>query len=211
MRRRARRAAVELGMSRCDLHEVRRRRVGHLSRGYRQRVGLAAAMLHDPPALVLDEPTSALDPRQIRQIRGVVRELARDKAVLVSSHILSEVEQTCDRVVILAGGRVMADARPAELVGRSGREPYIIEARPHRSPAELLAALRAVPGVAEAREQVLADGCCRVVVHGTGPGDLREPLGAAAGAVATIRELARERPSLERAFLGLISGEGGGA
>jgi hypothetical protein len=112
---------------------------------------------------------------------------------------------------MLARGKVMADARPGDLAQRSGREPYILEARPRGSAAELLAAVKGVAGVGEARVETLEDGWCRVsVVPGAGAPDLRERLGAAAGAVAVVRELTRERPSLERAFLNMIGGDAGG-
>ncbi len=209
----ARRAALRRAMELCDLGDVAQRRVGQLSRGYRQRVGLAAAILHDPPVLVLDEPTSALDPRQIRQTRSLVRELAKDKAVLISSHILPEVERTCDRVVIMAQGQVRADAAPGVLLARArGDAPYIVEVRGPGEPSQWVAALRAIVGVASAeREGAPApDGWAtfRIVSHPGRP-DLREPI-ATAGAKAglTIRELRREAPGLERLFLDMIEGEG---
>ena len=130
MRRRARRAAIERVLGLCDLHEVRRRRVGQLSKGFRQRVGLAAAMLHDPPVLILDEPSNGLDPKQIGQARRLIRELAHDRTVLVSSHILPEVEQTCDRVIIMARGQVRVDADPKQLLDSlRDASPYVVEAR----------------------------------------------------------------------------------
>jgi ABC-2 type transport system ATP-binding protein len=130
MPRPARRAAIDRSLARCDLADVARRRVGQLSRGYRQRVGLAAAIMHDPPVLVLDEPTSALDPRQIRHVRTLVRDLAKDKAVLVSSHILPEVEQTCDRIVVMARGRIRLNARPRELLAKHrASAPLVVQVK----------------------------------------------------------------------------------
>jgi gliding motility-associated transport system ATP-binding protein len=205
MPRRARNDAIARVLALCDLADVARRRVGQLSRGYRQRVGLAAAILHDPPVLVLDEPTSALDPRQIRQTRQLVRDLARDRTVLVSSHILPEVEQTCDRVVIMARGRVKVDARPGDLLqSMRGKAPYIVEAR---GPAE--ATLRRVAGVTSVEASGERDGWSSVRVWAQpGAPDLREAIAkAAAGSDVLIRELRRELPGLERVFLELIEAE----
>ncbi len=212
MPRRGRRAAVGRAMELCDLADVSRRRVGQLSRGYRQRVGLAGALLHDPPVLILDEPTSALDPRQIRQTRSLVRELAREKAVLVSSHILPEVERTCDRVVIMARGAVRANASPtALLAGARADAPYIIEVRGAGEPIRWVAVLRAVPGIAAVQRegQPGSDGWAvfRVAAEPGRP-DLRESiaLAAAAGGL-NIRELRRESPGLERLFLDMIESD----
>ncbi len=201
----ARRQAVGRALDACDLTDVRRRRVGHLSRGYRQRVGFASAILHDPPVLILDEPTSALDPRQIRQIRTLIRDLARTRAVLVSSHILPEVEQTCDRVIILGRGRVLAEGTPAALTsGERARPSYIVEA--HGQEAALVAALGAVPGVGAVRCAAGAEGWARFHVEAReGAPDLREALGRAViEAGASLRELSRERSGLERVFLDLM-------
>lgn len=208
-----RRIAIDRVLGLCELREVARRRVGQLSRGFRQRVGLAAAILHDPPVLVLDEPTSALDPRQIRHTRSLVRELAQEKTVLVSSHILPEVEQTCDRVVIMVRGRVRADAKPGELVA-AGRwdEPYIVEVRSSGPASEFL---RRVQGVAGVRESAAdASGWRGVTVTpALGEGDLREAIARAAAANgAVIRELRRQSAGLEQVFLRLMEeDEGGGA
>jgi ABC-2 type transport system ATP-binding protein len=106
LRGKARKSAVDRAVDACALQSVRRRRVGQLSKGYKQRVGLATAILHDPPVLVLDEPSNGLDPGQITETRSLIRRLAEGRTVLVSSHILPEIERTCDRVVILARGRL---------------------------------------------------------------------------------------------------------
>ncbi|MEX2218915.1 MAG: ABC transporter ATP-binding protein [Phycisphaerales bacterium] len=209
MKRGDRRGAVERSLTRCDLAAVRRRRVGQLSRGFRQRVGLAAAILHDPPALVLDEPTSALDPRQIREARALIRALAADKAVLVSSHILPEVEQTCDRVIIMAGGTVRVDAKPRDLIG-SLREasPYVVEAR---GPADRVSkAAAAVAGVERTEVIGSAEGWTRIRLFGRSGQDLRAAIAAALTSEGMpIRELTREAPSLERVFLQLIESADG--
>ncbi len=99
----------------CGLGEVIHKKVGELSKGNRQRVGLAQAMIHDPEYLILDEPTAGLDPNQIIEIRDLIKKIGKEKTVILSSHILSEVEATCDRVVIIHQGKKVADGRPNEL------------------------------------------------------------------------------------------------
>src|SRR5689334_17175188 len=96
-------------VSRCGLNAEKHKKIGELSKGYRQRVGLAQAMIHDPEILVLDEPTTGLDPNQIVEIRKLIREIGKEKTVILSTHILPEVEATCDRILIINKGRIVAD------------------------------------------------------------------------------------------------------
>jgi ABC-2 type transport system ATP-binding protein len=112
---RACRVAVDRVVSRCWLSEVRRQLIGTLSKGFRQRVGLADAILHDPPVLILDEPTAGLDPSQIRETRQLIRDLGQHHTVLLSTHILSEVEMTCEQAIIINRGRVAAQGRLEDL------------------------------------------------------------------------------------------------
>ncbi len=103
----------------CAIRDVAQRRIGHLSKGYRQRVGLAQAFVHDPEIIILDEPTSGLDPNQIADICGMIRDLGKEKTVIFSSHILSEVESTCSRVLILHKGELVADKKLGKASGKS--------------------------------------------------------------------------------------------
>jgi len=125
--RASRNAAVDRAVERCGLGDVARRVIGSLSKGYRQRVGLAQAIVHEPPVLILDEPTVGLDPIQIREIRTLIRDLASESAgegrqtVILSTHILAEVEAICERVMLIAGGRKMLDAPLAELTADGQR------------------------------------------------------------------------------------------
>jgi gliding motility-associated transport system ATP-binding protein len=109
------RQAIPLSLERCMLTDVRRQVIGTLSKGYRQRVGLATAILHNPKVLVLDEPTVGLDPKQIISIRELIRQLGREHTLLLSTHILPEVELLCDRVVIIDRGRIIAEGTPQSL------------------------------------------------------------------------------------------------
>ena len=115
MPRAERKKRVDYCLERCRLVTVRRRLLGTLSKGYRQRVGLADAMIHNPPILILDEPTSGLDPQQIRETLALLKELGQSHTILLSTHILSEVEAICERVIIIAGGRVGLNQRLDEI------------------------------------------------------------------------------------------------
>jgi ABC-2 type transport system ATP-binding protein len=118
--------ALERVLEKCFLTEVASRIVGRLSKGYRQRVGLAGALIHNPPVLILDEPTIGLDPRQIIEIRGLIKELSADRTVILSTHILPEVSQICGKVVIINEGRVVVEKNLQELAqGASLEEVFL--------------------------------------------------------------------------------------
>jgi ABC-2 type transport system ATP-binding protein len=115
MNRNTRMRRIEYVLERCWLKNVHRKVIGHLSKGYRQRVGLADSLLHNPPVLILDEPTVGLDPAQIRETRKLIKELGGDHTIILSTHILPEVEAVCDRAIIIAGGKIVAQGSPDEL------------------------------------------------------------------------------------------------
>jgi ABC-2 type transport system ATP-binding protein len=126
--------AIERVVKLCGLDAVRDRLLGHLSKGFRQRVGLAQALIHDPPVLVLDEPTIGLDPRQIIEIRSLIRELAGQRTVILSTHILPEVSQICEKVVIINEGRVVLEEDMATLTRSASLEDVFLRAIAKESP-----------------------------------------------------------------------------
>jgi ABC-2 type transport system ATP-binding protein len=204
---RARRASVDAALERAGLAGFGGRRVGTLSKGYRQRLGLALALVGDPPVLLLDEPTAGLDPEQSADTRRLIRDLRTERAVLVSSHALAEVEAISDRVVILHRGRVLAADRPARLAAHLRLTSRVdVEAT---APADGLAALLAnVPGVRRVGLAGQANGHarCRVEVD---PGrDVRPELAARVVAQGWgLLALTPVETSLEEAFLTLIGAE----
>ncbi len=113
------RAAIDRAMELADLHSVANQKISTLSKGYRRRVGLAQAIFHDPPVLILDEPTDGLDPNQKRHVRSLIRAMAKTKAIIISTHILEEVAPLCTRVLIMDHGRILADETPAQFATRS--------------------------------------------------------------------------------------------
>lgn len=123
---RADRVAHAMGLT--QLEGVRLQPVETLSKGFKRRVGLAAALLHDPPVLVLDEPTDGLDPNQKHEVRNLIRSMSQDKAIIISTHILEEVSAVCSRAVIIARGKVVADARPAELEAQGPSLEFVFRA-----------------------------------------------------------------------------------
>jgi ABC-2 type transport system ATP-binding protein len=110
-------ARVKTVLRQCSLGQVVGKKLGELSKGFKQRVGLAQAIVHDPAVLILDEPTSGLDPNQVQEVRGLIQTLRKEKTLIVSTHILSEVQHTCDRVLIINKGKIVADGAPSELAG----------------------------------------------------------------------------------------------
>ncbi len=139
-------SALDQSIGRLELGLVRHRLIGNLSRGYRQRVGLAQALLHDPPVLILDEPTAGLDPKQIIEIRELIKSLAGSHTVILSTHILPEATAVCQRVVIISGGRIVAEDTPEQLSARL-RQSEKISVTLKTSPADCEAKLRALPGI----------------------------------------------------------------
>ena len=145
------RARMDDVVERCLIGDVRRQVVGTLSKGYRQRVGLAGALIHRPQVLILDEPTVGLDPNQIIKVRELINELGREHTVLLSTHILPEVEQVCERVFIIDRGRIVADGTPAALRERLVGNPTVsVELKGAGGAAR--SALEGLPGVAAVRE-----------------------------------------------------------
>lgn len=162
--RHRRRKHVDEVMEKVGVADVADRLAGRLSRGYKQRVGLAAALVGEPPVLVLDEPTTGMDPRQIIEMRRLIRSLAGRHTVLLSSHILPEVATTCQRVLIINKGRLVAQDTPENLSARLGRHRQIrLEVRGAREAVE--AALAEVPGIEEARFSAPGDHPDRVFVE----------------------------------------------
>jgi len=199
-----RKAAVDRVAERCWLskpEDMMRRRVGDLSRGYKQRVGLAEAMIHNPPVLVLDEPTLGLDPAQIRSMRDLIRELGHDHTVILSSHILAEVEQVCKQIIIIAGGRIAATGSPAELRQRVlGPSRIIAEVRAEDE-ASIAPAVKALPGVRDL-EVGRVNNWARLVIRGDASADLRSDVYTLAVKKGwQVRELRREVGSLEDFFV----------
>ena len=206
--------AIDKAMAQTRITQVARRRVGQLSKGYRQRVGLAAALVHDPQVLILDEPTNGLDPTQIRDARSLIRELSQDRTTLLCSHILPEVERTCDRVIVMAGGQIRADGTPKELINNSpGPVRYVVEIRtnPRAGMEHALRVMASIPGVATskaAQNQPMdaASGWSTIDIEAAhGESDLREAIAASAEDNGLfIRELSKLVPTLESLFVELV-------
>lgn len=197
--RRAVARAVARARARCGLEAVGRRLIGNLSKGYQQRVGIAQAILHNPAVVILDEPTVGLDPIQIREIRALIRELAREHGIILSTHILPEVQATCDRVQIIHRGRLVYSERLETLDAAAQGTLRVAFAAP---PAETaLLALAAVEAISPAE-----DGGLRLQV--SDPAAAAEAIARAAVAEGWgLRELTPERRSLEQVFVELTAGE----
>ncbi|MBK8232644.1 MAG: ATP-binding cassette domain-containing protein [Candidatus Eisenbacteria bacterium] len=193
----------------CGLGPMVKKDIGQLSKGYRQRVGLAATLIHNPDVLVLDEPTTGLDPNQIIEIRQLIRDIGREKTVILSTHILPEVEATCSRVLIINEGRIVAQGTPEELTRRAAGEQSA-RASFKAGAAEVEPRLRAMNGVTRVRPlEAIKAGTCRYELTWSGAGsDLEEEIFRLAVAQNWIlTELHAESLSLEQVFTKLTVGE----
>ncbi len=198
----SRAARIDEAIGKCRLGDVRGTMIGKLSKGYRQRVGLAQAILANPDVLILDEPTAGLDPKQIIETRELIRGLGGDHTVILSTHILPEVSMTCGRVVIINKGRVVAEDTPDNLTHRlRGAATLRVEAR--GEPAAVEAALRSVPGVLEVRPAAGAFD-----VEAAAGSDVRAAVArAVVGAGIDLLGLTQAGMSLEEIFLHLTTSE----
>jgi ABC-2 type transport system ATP-binding protein len=203
----------------CGIGERLGSLIGELSKGFRQRVGLAQAIVHEPAVLILDEPTSGLDPNQIVEIRGLIKQIGREKTVILSTHILGEVQATCSRVVIISDGKLVADATPDELSGRaSGGSAIVVEIGGSRgNDSDPLALLRRIEGVEEVKvistsEWSLSDRPRATTFRITAKsgadlrGDIARVIATADG--MDLLGLSVERASLEDVFRKLTTSQG---
>ena len=205
--RRAIKASVDRALELANVTDVRDRIIGQLSKGYRSRVGIADALVADPPLLVLDEPTAGLDPNQIRQVRDLIRGMAGKKTVLLSTHILPEVESTCGRVLIIHRGRLVGEGEPGSLRAASaGQQVLSVEAHGERGKLEaLLGGVQGVLRIADVTVLQSDPPLVRMRLE-AGPGEIAEAVfRAASGSGVVLRELRREQASLEDVFTNLTT------
>ncbi len=184
--RRERLQRIEEAMERCRIREVRQRLIGTLSRGYRQRVGLADSLSHRPPVLIMDEPTSGLDPLQIRETLQTIKDLAAEHTILFSTHILAEVEAICRRMIVIHKGRLLADQTMAELTQDDARH-LVVEIQ---GPKEgVVSAIKSVPGVSRVSSRTDEGGWLELDVRVADRADPRE---------AIFKEVVKHQWSLRR-------------
>ncbi len=195
--------------ARCGLADVAGKLVGELSKGFRQRVGLAQAMVHDPDILILDEPTSGLDPNQIVEIRSLIKEVGKEKTVILSTHILPEVQATCSRILIISGGKLVADGTPDELRSREKGSRYRVVVESNGVGGDAVKAkLGGIAGVTRCESVTGEEGAHAFSIDAQVSDDLRKILfRAAVDNRWTLLELVRESANLEDVFRNLTTGE----
>ena len=193
----------------CGLKEVMHKNISELSRGYKQRVGLAHALMNDPEILILDEPTSGLDPNQIEDVRSLIREIGKTRTVIISTHILSEVEMLCGRVIIISKGKVVADSPTAELRERYGHAETVyiqLDGAGENEAKEAISSIDSVDSctVTEGDKIEVAPNALSLLVSAKDGKEIRPELfRLCAGKNWTIYELAVRKNSLEDIFHGL--------
>jgi ABC-2 type transport system ATP-binding protein len=204
---------IEEVMEKCAVGDVRAKEIGKLSKGYRQRVGLAQAIIHNPDVLILDEPTAGLDPHQIIETRDLIKGLAGDHTIILSTHILPEVEQTCERVIIIAKGKLVATDTVENLTSRlRGAEMIALEVLPRDGAAEsqfvqvVQQKLEQVSGVSRVLQKESKDGRARFTVESLQGRQIRPELARAIIESGwNLNELRSVGLSLEEIFLQLTA------
>jgi ABC-2 type transport system ATP-binding protein len=201
------RARIDETMEKTGVAHVRSNVIGHLSKGYRQRVGLAQALVHNPSVLILDEPTVGLDPKQIIEIREVIKSLRGEHTIVLSTHILPEVSMTCEKVVIISQGRIVGEGSPESLTAQL-KESDVLHAQV-LGPVEAVGeALRSIDGVLDARQEGDDSQADSWVISVTPGQDVRDAVSRAIiDGGFSLRELRSQDMSLEDIFLRLTTEE----
>ena len=190
-------------LDQCGLQSVRRKMIKTLSKGYRQRVGIADALIHDPPLLILDEPTNGLDPNQIRSIRKLIKRLGEKHTVLISTHILSEVAMLCNQIIIIDGGRIKAADSPANLIGQM-RAAGRVTAELKGPAKEIGQALGELTSVKKVSHELTKDGWEHFAIFVESGTDARERIAKLANKKNwPLRSLFRHEATLEEVFVEL--------
>ncbi|MBI3504093.1 MAG: ABC transporter ATP-binding protein [Proteobacteria bacterium] len=198
---------VAEAVERTQLADILNQPIDTLSKGFKRRVGLAQALLHDPEVLILDEPTDGLDPNQKHEVRGLIRSMAADKAIVISTHILEEVDAICSRAVVIARGRVLADGTPEALEKRSRWHYAVSFVAPAADLDRLRAALAAHPGVAGFERVDGEDGLAMLTAFPKAGRPMLADLGALArGTGIRIDEIREERGRLDEVFRAITTG-----
>jgi len=206
-----RKSAIDSSLEACALGDYRGRRIETLSKGYRQRAGLAQAILHDPPILILDEPTTGLDPNQIIEIRSLIKELGKSKTVILSTHILQEVEAICSQVLIINDGRIAAQGRPEEIAGSmKGGDTWELLLK-GGNPDEVKDKLSALENIANASVELKDGGFIRagffIPADEVGSNSGERIFDWAVNSQFKILEMNRKKLSIEDIFVKLTSDE----
>ncbi len=199
---------IDAAVERCYLGDVRNRLIGNLSKGYRQRVGIAQALIHDPEVLILDEPTVGLDPKQVSEARSLIKSFSSERTVIYSTHILSEVAATCDRIIIIDKGNIVAQEAIGSLgaTGNSTKTELVIQ----RHNEKLTAAIKGIPGVLNVKE--FSNGSNRLIVESEARDELMATLSkTVVDQGAGLIRMSPVQLALEEYYLGLIGGRRGEA
>ena len=201
---------VPLLCKECGLKDVMSKNISELSRGNRQRVSLAHALMHDPEILILDEPTSGLDPNQVEDVRAIIREIGKTRTVIVSTHILSEVETICSRAIIISGGKVVADSSIENLKNSIGSSTTVfVEFEGDEQTAE--AAAKSIEGVSNISSNKVENGHSEIVVSVNGDTEIRPALvKKLVEGGCSIYSMAMQSNTLEDVFHALTTTENGG-
>lgn len=193
----------------CGLSNIMHNSVHQLSKGLKQRVGLAHAMMTDPEILVLDEPTSGLDPNQIAEIRSIIRRIGKEKTIILSTHILSEAEATCDRIIIINNGKIVADDTTQNLITRAAKSSCIEISLYDAKPEEAKKVLSSIsPGIRVVSKKPVEQGVVSFEIQSSGSKDIRRDIYQAIKETDwSIAQLTRESQTLERIFQELTQGQ----
>ncbi len=194
-------------IERVHLAEVWNQRIDSLSKGFKRRVGIAQALVHDPDVLILDEPTDGLDPNQKYEMRALIRDIAPHKAIIISTHILEEVEAVCSRVIIIAKGRMLADATPAALLAGATDAGALAVTIATSEPQRAIEIISREPGVTGVAIAERLNGTTRLIVHATQSRPSASALASLLGrAEISTDEIYLERPTLDDVFRQITNG-----